>query len=628
MIDWGIEKARSIYNVAVWSEGYFDVNHKGELVAYPDQDHSKDGVHFPELVQRFKDEGLTLPVLVRFTDILQHRIDSLIKSFKQAKAEKEYQGNYTAVYPIKVNQQYSVVKKLLSHDSGTVGLEAGSKPELMAILGVSDKPLSIVCNGYKDSEFLRLATIGQMMGHKVYIVVEKLSELKTLLREIDQLGAAPMIGIRIKLNSVGKGKWQNTGGEKGKFGLTATQVLQAIEVLKEAGKLDLLQLVHFHIGSQIANIRDIHNAIRECARHYAELRILGVPIDTVDVGGGLGVDYEGSRSRSTCSMNYTMNEYARNVVNGLKEVCDEYDLPHPNIISESGRAMTAHHAVLVTDAIDIERAPGLKYLPEPGEDAPSVVLGLWDAYKNVTPRTAVEAYHDAVHYFSDAHTQYVHGLLNLQDWSLLEQIYFATINRVRDNLDLSSRSHRAIHDELNEKLADKLFVNFSLFQSMPDAWGIDQLFPVMPLERMHEPLDHRCIIQDITCDSDGMLKSYADGNGIETSLPMPVYKEDEQYLLGMFMVGAYQEILGDLHNLFGDTDSVHVELTEDGGYQLTNAIKGDTVADVLRYVHFDAAKLIQSYSRQLERLDMTTERRDELLEELKAGVNGYTYFED
>lgn len=628
MIDWGTEKARSIYNVATWSEGYFDISPKGELVAYPDQDHSKPGIHFPELVQRFKDDGLTLPVLVRFTDILQHRIDSLITAFEKAKQEKDYQGQYTAVYPIKVNQQYSVVKKLLSHDSGNVGLEAGSKPELMAILGVSDKPLSIVCNGYKDSEFLRLATIGQMMGHKVYIVVEKLSELKTLLREIDQLGAAPHIGIRIKLNSIGKGKWQNTGGEKGKFGLTATQVLQAIEVLKEAGKLDLLQLVHFHIGSQIANIRDIHNAIRECARHYAELRTLGVPIDTVDVGGGLGVDYEGSRSRSTCSMNYTMHEYARNVVNGLKEVCDEYDLPHPNIISESGRAMTAHHAVLVTDAIDIERAPGLKYLPEPGEDAPSVVLGLWDAYTNVTPRTAVEAYHDAVHYFSDAHTQYVHGLLNLQDWSLLEQIYFATINRVRDNLDLSSRSHRAIHDELNEKLADKLFVNFSLFQSMPDAWGIDQLFPVMPLERMHEPLDHRCIIQDITCDSDGMLKSYADGNGIESSLPMPAYKEDEQYLLGMFMVGAYQEILGDLHNLFGDTDSVHVELTDDGGYQLTNAIKGDTVADVLRYVHFDANKLIQSYSDQLGALDMSAERRAELLEELKAGVNGYTYFED
>ena len=402
MADWGIEKARSIYNVAVWSEGYFDVDQKGNLIAYPDQDHSKAGISFPELTNRFKEEGLTLPVLVRFTDILQHRVDTLITSFKNAKAEKEYQGQYTAVYPIKVNQQFSVVKRLISHESGKVGLEAGSKPELMAILGVTEKPLQIVCNGYKDSEFLRLATIGQMMGHTVYVVVEKLSELKTLLREIDNLGAAPRIGIRIRLNSVGKGKWQNTGGEKGKFGLTATQVLQAIDVLRAAGKLDLLQLVHFHIGSQIANIRDIHNAIRECARHYAELRTLGVPITTVDVGGGLGVDYEGSKSRSACSMNYTMMEYARNVVNGLKEVCDEYDLPHPNIITESGRAMTAHHAVLVTDAIDIERAPGLVNLPEPSDDAPTVILGLWEAYQNVTPRSAVEAYHDAIHYFTDA----------------------------------------------------------------------------------------------------------------------------------------------------------------------------------------------------------------------------------
>lgn len=628
MAGWGIEKARSIYNVAVWSEGYFDVDQQGDLVAYPDQNHDKAGINFPELINRFKEEGLTLPVLVRFTDILQHRVDTLIKSFVRAKAEKDYQGNYTAVYPIKVNQQFSVVKRLVSHDSGKVGLEAGSKPELMAILGVTEQPLTLVCNGYKDSEFLRLATIGQMMGHTVYVVVEKLSELKTLLREIDSIGAAPRIGIRIRLNSVGKGKWQNTGGEKGKFGLTATQVLQAIDILREAGKLDLLQLVHFHIGSQIANIRDIHNAIRECARHYAELRTLGVPISTVDVGGGLGVDYEGSKSRSACSMNYSMYEYARNVINALKEVCDEYELPHPDIITESGRAMTAHHAVLVTDAIDIEKAPGLINLPEPSEDAPTVILGLWDAYQRVTPRSAIEAYHDAVHYFTDAHAQYVHGLLTLQDWSLLEQIYFATINKVRANLDLSARSHRAIHDELNEKLADKLFVNFSLFQSMPDAWGIDQLFPVMPLERMNEPLTDRAIIQDITCDSDGQLKSYADGNGIEPSLPLPEYKEDQQYLLGMFMVGAYQEILGDLHNLFGDTDSVHVELTDDGSYKLTNIIKGDTVADVLRYVQFDAKKLIASYTRQLAKVDLDSSTKDALLDELKSGVYGYTYFED
>ena len=622
-----IETARETYNIAHWSEGYFDINPQGELVAFPDKDKSKSGISLAQLTEEFKQQGLTLPVLVRFTDILQSRVDTLVNAFATAKAQRGYTGEYTCVYPIKVNQQFSVVKKLVEHASNKVGLEAGSKPELMAILGIAKSPIRIVCNGYKDSEFLRLACIAQAMGHDVNIVVEKLSELNVLLIESEKLGIEPGIGIRIRLNSVGKGKWQNTGGEKGKFGLTASQVLQAIETLKQAGKLSMLNLVHFHIGSQIANIRDIHRALRECARHFAELCQQGVALKTIDVGGGLGVDYEGSGSRSACSMNYTVEEYARNVVNTFADVCEAQGLDYPSIITESGRALTAHHAVLITDVIDVEEAPKLATSLNIDDNAPLVLHEMWMAKQRLTHRLALEIYHDAMHLFSEAHEQYVHGLLNMTHWSQIETLYFDILRSVREKLDPSARSHREVIDDLNEKLADKLFVNFSLFQSMPDVWGIQQLFPVMPIERLNEACSQRAIIQDITCDSDGQIREYVDGAGIESSLPIPQYTPGEQYHIGMFMVGAYQEILGDLHNLFGDTDSVHVELNDEG-FVLTNSLKGDSVEDVLRFVHYDASHLVQTYRERFAASDVNAEQKRALLNELELGLKGDTYFED
>ncbi|MBB1347402.1 biosynthetic arginine decarboxylase [Pseudoalteromonas sp. SG45-2] len=624
---WGLETARATYNVAHWSDGYFDINAQGELVAYPDGDQTKPAISLTQLTEQFKQQGLTLPVLVRFTDILKNRVDTLTNAFTQARANREYNGKYTCVYPIKVNQQRSVVSKLLAHPSGLVGLEAGSKPELMAILGVAKEPITIVCNGYKDSEFLRLACIGQAMGHSVKIVVEKLSELTTLLEEIDNLVIEPAIGIRIRLNSVGKGKWQNTGGEKGKFGLTAGQVLSAVEVLKKHNKLHLMQMVHFHIGSQIANIRDIHRALRECARHFAELTQLNVPLNTVDVGGGLGVDYEGSGSRSACSMNYTVEEYARNVVNAFAEVCDQHNLTHPAIITESGRALTAHHAVLITDVIDVEKAPNHLNPEPPLENSALVLDEMWQCLQRLNPRMALEIYHDAMHLFSEAHDQYVHGLVSMLEWAKIEQLYFTILHRVRASLSNNARAHREVLDDLNEKLADKLFVNFSLFQSLPDVWGIQQLFPVMPIENLTQPLTQRAIIQDITCDSDGQIREYVEGAGIETSLPIPEYKHGEQYHIAMFMVGAYQEILGDLHNLFGDTDSVHVELNDEG-YVLTNAIKGDSVKDVLKFVDYDSAILADNFAYQVNKLDVSAQCKEGYLAELNAGLEGYTYFED
>lgn len=620
--------ARMVYNVPRWSEGYFDINEDGAVVANPTCHPSLQSIELREIVAKCRDQGLSLPILIRFTDILLHRVDSLINAFKFAKNSYDYLGNYTAVYPIKVNQQYSVVRKLLEHPSGSVGLEAGSKPELMAILGVSTTPLTIICNGYKDSEFLRAACIGQVLGHKVNIVIEKLSELRCLVEVAKDFEVFPDVGIRIRLNSVGKGKWQNTGGEKGKFGLTANQLLAATELLKEVGHLNCLTLVHFHIGSQVANIHDIHSAINECARYYAELRALGLNIKTVDVGGGLGVDYEGSESRSACSINYTVNEYARNVVAGFSDICNELDLPHPDIITESGRALTAHHAVLVTDVIDIEKAPRGEDSFALDNNSPAVLERMLATYQSVNQRSALEAYHDIAHSFSDAYAQFIHGLLELTRWANVERLYFATLHKIKPLLNPSVRSHREVIDELNEKLADKLFLNFSLFQSLPDVWGIEQLFPILPLQRLDEPLEQRVVIQDITCDSDGQIRMYSDGAGIESSMPIPEYHEGEEYLIGMFMIGAYQEILGDLHNLFGDTDSVHVETTTDGSYALTNLLKGDTVSDVLRTVHFNPEQLLVSYQKQLNQLSLTNEQKKLLLIELKTGLNGYTYFEN
>ncbi|MCU4675895.1 biosynthetic arginine decarboxylase [Catenovulum sp. 2E275] len=625
-----ISQAKLVYNVANWSDGYFDINEQGDLVAQP-KGQPQTQVSLSKIIQALKEAGLRLPVLLRFTDILRDRVLSLSTAFNDAISQYEYKGSYTPVYPIKVNQQFSVVEQLLKAKP-QIGLEAGSKPELLAILGATDKPLKIVCNGYKDSEFLELATIATQMGHQVYVVVEKLSELKTLIKISNLYNAAPAVGIRIRLNSVGKGKWQNSGGEKGKFGLTSSQLLTAIDLLKTEQKLDLFQLIHFHIGSQIANIRDIQIAIKECARYYTELKQLGINITTLDVGGGLGVDYEGSGSRSQCSMNYDMKEYARNIVSGVSEVCRAANIEEPNIITESGRAMTAHHAVLITNVIDIETPSkpleNLNFSTSLDQNAPLESHEMAAINQQISERTALECYHDAIHYFSEAQQKFVLGLISLQQWAELEALYFATLHHIRQHLTSNARAHREIKEELDEKLASKLFCNFSLFQSLPDAWGIDQIFPVVPLQNLNQPLNMRAIIQDITCDSDGQLKQYADGMGIESSLPLPQYQAGEEYLLGMFMVGAYQEILGDMHNLFGDTDSAHIEFDAQGNWRINHTLQGDTAESALATVHFQKETLLENYQTQLQNSGLTNELKDKYYLQLKTGLEGYTYFED
>jgi len=628
-MSWSIAQARDTYNIAHWGNGYFDINEKGHVIARPDPRATHPGVDLYALTQEFAGQGLTLPVLVRFSGILHNRIDELCSAFGTAMQADGYQGRYTAVYPIKVNQQRSVVDAMLAHGGERIGLEAGSKPELLAVLARSRAGGIVICNGYKDREYIRLALLGKRLGIRVHIVVEKLSELELVLQESKALGIAPLLGVRVRLASLGAGKWQNTGGEKSKFGLSADEVLRVAEHLRAANLLDALQLMHFHMGSQIANIQHIQTGMREAVRYYAALRDAGAPITTVNVGGGLGVDYEGTRSRSFCSMNYSVAEYAHNIVHALKEICAERQLPHPDIVTESGRAMTAHHAVLITNVTDVEQAPGAAAPAPATADEPQVIQDLWRGLHDMANYPTLETYHDAVHRLEQAQGMFAHGLLTLAQRARAEQLYFATCRAVRDKLQPGTRAHREALDELHEKLADKFFCNFSLFQSMPDHWAIDQIFPVLPLNRLNERPERRAVLQDITCDSDGRIDLYVDGEGIETTLPLHAPKPGEPYLLGIFMLGAYQEILGDMHNLFGDTDSVHVEPTTDGGYKLTQARRGDTVGSVLRYVHFDAEDLLGAYREKIAELkDLDSDTRKAYLKEFQEGLDGYTYLED
>lgn len=629
MADWSAQNARDAYLVAQWGDGFFDICDRGRMQAYPKGQGSSVSIDLVDLAERIKESGLTFPVLVRFTDIIQKRIQTLSDAFMRAIKDHDYKGNFTCVYPIKVNQQRRVVEAILDNTNTRVGLETGSKPELLATLALSAQPESvIVCNGYKDREYIRLALIGQRLGHRVIIILEKLSELPLVLEEAEKMKVEPCIGIRVRLASVGTGKWVNTSGEKAKFGFSAPQVLRVIDMLRERNQLHLLHAIHFNLGSQIANIADIQRGMRECARYFSALNSLGAPISIVDVGGGLAVDYEGTRSRSVGSMNYSVQEYANNVVYILAETCQQHNLPHPEIITESGRALTAHHAMLITNVIATESPCDLSNLKPPAADDAAIIKNLWEGYANLSENNALETYHDVCLWNSEVQTMFTHGLMDLKKRAYAEQIYYATCFKVRDYLKPTIRAHREVIDELNEKLADKFFCNFSLFQSLPDAWAIDQVFPIMPLSGLDQPPVQRGILHDITCDSDGRIDHYVNNFGLDSTLSLLPHHPDKEYLLGIFMVGAYQEILGDLHNLFGDTHSVHVELKDDGGYKLTQAIEGDTVESALGNVNFNRSHLIRSYREQLEKSGLPYQLREEYYNDLTRGLQGYTYFED
>jgi arginine decarboxylase len=625
---WTIESARSLYNVEGWGVGYFDINELGHVVVRPDIYRPSHELDLFELANDLEAQGVGLPLLLRFSDILRSRIESLNARFAHAIEEYSYAGGYTTVYPIKVNQQRHVVEEIVEFGkASSVGLECGSKPELQAVLGLAEHTDHlIVCNGYKDEEFMRLALMGQKLGHQVFIVLEQLSEVDVLLQVADELGVTPTAGVRIKLHSEGSGRWAKSGGEKSKFGLSTAQLVKLVDRLKAEGRLDIVKLIHFHLGSQITDIRYIKAGLQEISRYYAELRGMGVNITHVDVGGGLGVDYDGSGSTSQASVNYSLQEYANDVVYTLAESCREQSLPMPHLISESGRALTAHHALLLLSVIDVESQADAP-VPTLSEDDHAFLHEMEADYRAVNLRRVREVYHDATYAKERAQDLFSSGVLSLRERALAEQIYIATITAVARIAQLDREEYSDIIEDLDSTLTDRYFCNFSLFQSLPDSWAIDQLFPVMPIHRLDEEPSRNGTIQDVTCDSDGKIERFIGDRRPRPSLPLHVFHDGEQYIIGIFLTGAYQEILGDLHNLFGDTNAVHIRLSETG-YEVAELVHGDTVTEVLAYVQFRAQDLLATFRRKVAAAtSITRQEANTFIADYVAGLEGYTYLE-
>jgi arginine decarboxylase len=623
-----VKDAEKLYNMNGWGLGYFRVNADGHVTVHPDAN-KKRGLDLYHLATDLHAQGVGLPLLLRFSDILKSRIEALSGQFSNAIKEFGYEGSYTTVYPVKVNQQRHVVQEIV--EFGTpygVGLECGSKPELQAILGLNeDTKHLIVCNGYKDEEYMRLALMGQKLGHTVMIVLEQLGELDVLLKVADEMGVAPTAGVRIKLATEGSGRWAKSGGERSKFGLSAVELMRLLKELERRGRKEVLKLVHFHLGSQITDIRHVKAGLEEISRYYSELRGMGFDITHVDVGGGLGVDYDGSRSTRPASVNYTMREYASDVVYTIGTACRTDELPMPHIISESGRALTAHHALLLVNVTDVESLvepvpPALREDPHP------LLLEMSENLEALNAERIEEVFHDAV--FAKERTQeyFASGVFSLRDKADAEQLYLATLHALQQAIGEDRTSFPEITAHIDSALVDRYFCNFSLFQSLPDHWAIDQLFPIIPIHRLLEPPSRRGTLQDMTCDSDGVIDRFVGGRKGKPSLELHPVFEGEPYILGIFLTGAYQEILGDLHNLFGDTNAVHVRLTEQG-YEITDLVHGDTVTEVLNYVQFHASDLLATFRRKVGNAkDLTRQEANSFIADFVAGLEGYTYLEE
>jgi arginine decarboxylase len=622
---WSVDDARLLYAVPYWSDGYVDIDARGGIVMRP-RGAQGPSLSLPQIVGQAKAQGLRLPLLVRFPDILADRLKRMQGAFARAIDETGYAGGYTAIFPIKVNQQRGVVQELVAAGSQGFGLEAGSKPELMAVLALARPGSIVICNGYKDRQYIRLALIGRKLGLRVFIVIEKLSELEHVIAEAKALKVEPLLGVRVRLASIGAGKWQNTGGDKGKFGLSPAQVLELVATLEQAGLKHTLKLQHFHMGSQISNVRDIANGMREATRYFVELSRLGVPLEIVDVGGGLGVDYEGSRSRSHNSINYSVEQYALTIVQSLAEAVAAEGLAAPHILTEAGRAMTAHHAVLVCDVTEVEEVP-TGALPPPHADEPAVLRHLREVHAALGERPPLELYHEAQHHLAEGQSLYALGQLGLADRARLDELFYLIANAVRTRLSPADRAHRTLLDELDEKLVDKYFLNFSVFESVPDIWAIEQIFPIVPIARLHEAPTRRGVIVDLTCDSDGRIDHYVDAEGVDVSLPLHRLRAGEDYCLGLFMVGAYQETLGDIHNLFGDTDAVNVR-ADGEGYVFDHVRRGDTTDVMLDYVGYDLSALRRSYRERIAAAGIAGEMGEALYRDLDAGLTAYTYLAD
>ena len=630
MKKWTIEDSKELYNINGWGTSYFGINTQGDVYVSPCKDGTE--IDIREIVDELALRDVTPPVLLRFPDILDNRIEKTASCFKRAAEEYNYKGESFVIYPIKVNQMRPVVEEIISHgEKFNLGLEAGSKPELHAVIAVQCQSDSlIICNGYKDPSYIELALLAQKMGKRIFIGVEQLNELEIIARAAKKLNVRPNLGIRIKLATSGSGKWEESGGDASKFGLTSSELLEALEILDKKGMHDCLRLIHFHIGSQITKIRRIQAALREASQFYIQLHKMGYNVDFVDCGGGLGVDYDGTRSPSSeSSVNYSIQEYVNDCIYTFVEVADRNGIQHPNIITESGRSLAAHHSVLVIDVLETASLPEMNEEFEPEENAHKLVKDLYEIWDNLNPRTMLEDWHDAEQIREEALDLFNHGIIDLQTRAEVESMYWSVcreINSLTKHLKHTPEELKT----LDKTLADKYFCNFSLFQSLPDSWAIDQLFPIMPIQRLDERPTRSATLQDITCDSDGKIANFVTNRNVSNILPVHTIRRNENYYLGVFLVGAYQEILGDMHNLFGDTNAVHVSV-RNGKYQIDQIIDGETVAEVLDYVQYNPRKLVRQLeiwvTKSVKEGKISLEEGKEFLSNYRSGLYGYTYLE-
>jgi arginine decarboxylase len=637
-LGWKVEDSAQLYQVDAWGGGYFSVNEAGHVVVRPDQRAERE-IDLLEVVEGLKARDLTAPVVIRFSDIIAHRLRSLNDAFGLAIAENDYRARYTAVFPIKVNQQRLVVEEVYrAGKEFGFGLEVGSKPELLVVMAMTEDAPDrlIICNGFKDDSYIETVILAAKLGRRIVPVVENFAELGLILKHAQRYGVRPSIGVRVKLAAEGAGRWRESSGEKSKFGLFITEILEVVETLRQHEMLDCLKLVHCHTGSQLQDIRRVKDAVTELAHVYAELRLMGAGLEYIDIGGGLGVDYDGSRTNFESSMNYTLTEYASDVVYRIASVCNARDIPHPTIISESGRAIAAHHSVLVfnvlgASALDQFRvANRLEEDVRDGGEIPQPVRDLFDAYRSVSERRLVECWHDALQAREQALQMFNLGYLSLEFRGLAERLYWATCARIRD----LCRRLEAIPEELEGLetiLSDVYFCNFSVFQSLPDSWAISHLFPIMPIHRLTERPNRNAVLADITCDSDGKIDRFVSLKDTKRTLETHELRPGEDYYLAAFLVGAYQETLGDLHNLFGDTHVVHIRLLEEGGWWIEETVKGDTALQVLSYMEYDTDELHPRLARDCERAvrenRLSVPESQRLKRFYEAELHGYAYLE-
>ena len=626
---WRIEDSAELYNITGWGLKYFSINDNGHVQVTPREGCAS--VDLKELMDELQIRDITAPVLLRFPDILDNRIEKISRCFKQAAEEYKYGAQNFIIYPIKVNQMRQVVDEIVSHGKKfNIGLEAGSKPELHAVLATNiDEHNLIICNGYKDENYVELALLAQKMGRRIFLVVEKLNELHLIARLAKRIGVRPNIGIRIKLSSSGSGKWEESGGDHSKFGLNSSELLEAVDALAKYKMEDCLKLIHFHIGSQITKIRRIKNALREATQFYVQLTKMGFSIDFIDIGGGLGVDYDGTRSSaSENSMNYSIQEYANDAISAIVDACEKNGLKQPNVITESGRSLSAHHSILIIETLETTQLPVWNDNEEVSDSDHELARELYQIWDRLGQQSLLESWHDALQIREEALDRFSLGMLDLHTRAQIEKLFWSVAREVND----IAKTMKHVPEELriSKMLPDKYFCNFSLFQSLPDSWAIDQMFPIMPISRLDEKPTRTATIQDVTSDSDGKINCFISSHGFSNALPIHPIKNGESYYLGVFLVGAYQEILGDMHNLFGDTTTVHVSVHK-GGSEIEQIIDGETVAEVLDYVQYNPKKLVRNVetwvTRSMKSGKITPEEGREFLSNYRSGLYGYTYLE-